>query len=235
MNLPQEARDIIYHHALGHALPNLILPTWTQGMQLWHEYSIGSPVVPGRIAASSFTNLQLSNRKVYQDASHILYQNCKFSFVIAPCHASFLDECLLPGLPTWNIQDKSYIHRITNIVLSANWDEYDWAHIRGFLWTDWEEITTMVCRELLGFSGLRKLTLDWRVPDPCDVLQPTARQWLSIAPHFERLQIRRPDIYMEVLAWQMIPGSVPLQHREIRRAFGDYTETLLHTPVFLPN
>ena len=72
MDLPQEARDIIYHHALGHVLPNLILPKWMQGMQRWHEYSTGSPVVTGRIAASSFTNLQLSNRKVYQDASHIL-------------------------------------------------------------------------------------------------------------------------------------------------------------------
>ena len=245
MDLPQEARDVIYRHALGHARPDLVLPRWMHGMQRWRECSIGAPVVMGRVAASSFTNLQLANRKVYEDASHILYRNCTFSFVIAPCHASFLDACLLPGLSTWNIQDKIYIHRITNIVLSANWDGYDRAHIRRFVWSDWEAITTMVCRALVGFAGLRKLTLDWRVPvpEPCEVLQPTAHQWLSIAPRFEWLRMRRPDVCVEVVAWQMVPGSVPLAYQEVRGELGEYAGWLRRaamgpdqcTPVSLPS
>ena len=134
--------------------------------------------------------------------------------------------CAFPGENEY-IQDKSYIHRIRNIVLTANWHEYDWGHIRRFIWADWKDITIMVCRELLLFSGLRRLTLDWRVPNPCDVLQPTAHQWLSIFPHFEILQTGRPDICIEMLAWQIIPWSVPVQYREIRRGFGEYTRELL--------
>ena len=53
MDLPQEARNVIYHHALGHALPDLILPKWMQGMQHWHEYSTGSPVVTERLKEES--------------------------------------------------------------------------------------------------------------------------------------------------------------------------------------
>lgn len=224
MRLSGELRNVIYRHALAHSLPNLILPRWMQVMQRWHEYTIGHPVATGPIAASSFINLQLSNRQVYDEASYNLYQSCQFSFNIAPSNFSFLDGCLSKELPTWNLQDKSYIHRIENIILTANWDGLDWAEIRRFSWTNWEDITAMVCDELLGFSGLRKLTLDWRVPNPCDVLQPTKNQWLSIFPSFELLQARRPEIRVEVLAWQQIPGSVPFKHQEIRRSFKSYTQ-----------
>ena len=224
MELPGELRNVIYRHALDDALPSLILPRWEQR---WHG-----------IAASSFTNLQLSSRQVYHEASYILYQTCQFSFNIDPRHASFLDECLLSESFTLNFQDKIYIHRITNIVLKANWDRYDWARSRTF--TDWTDVTIMVCDELRGFSGLRRLTLDWKVPNPCDFLQPTKDQWLSIFPFFEWLQKLRPDICMEVLAWEVIPGSVPFRHREIRRSFGKYTQELLeaterlrHLPVLL--
>ena len=242
MRLPGDLRNVIYRHALNHALPNLILPRWLDKMQPWHVYAIDHSVATVRIAASSFTNLQLSNRRVYQEASYILYQTCQFSFNIAPSHASFLDACLLSGSLTPNIQDKSYIHRITNVVLNANWDGYDWAHIRKFKWTNWKNITFVVCCELQGFVGLRRLTLDWKVPHPGDVLQPTKLQWLSISPCFEWLQAKRPEVCMEVLAWEIIPGSVPSKHREIRRGFRKYAEELLeaterprHTSAFLPN
>ena len=242
MRLPAETRNVIYRHALDHAFPKLVLPKWMRGMQRWHEYTTGNAVATERLAASSFTNLQLSNRQVYREVSYILYQTCHFAFSIAPLHASFLDECLLSGPSTQYIQDKNYIHRITNIALKANWDQYDWSMTQGFLWTHWDDITFKVCRELLGFTALKKLTLDWRVPYPCDVLQPTRNQWLSISPHFERLQARRPDIRMEVLAWQKLPGSVPFKHREIRRDFTGYTQDFQRdtgtpgdTPAFLPN
>ena len=237
MELPGELRNLIYRHALDHCLTSPILPRWEQQL---HEYTTGHTVATGRVATSSFTNFQLSSRQVYHEASYILYQTCQFSFNIDPRHASFLDECLLSGSLTLNIQDKSYIHRITNIVLKANWDAYDWARIRNFIWTDWRDVTFMVCRELRGFSGLRRLTLDWKVPDPCDILQPTKNQWLSISPCFEWLQRLRPDICMEVLAWEIIPWSVPSRYWEIRRGFGKYTQELLEatrrsqcTPVFL--
>ena len=239
MELPADVRNVIYRHALDHALPNLILPRWMHG---WHEYAIGHPVASERPVASSFTNLQLSNHQVYQEASYILYQSRGFSFNIAPRHASFLDGCLLSGFPTRDIWDKICIHRITNIALKANWDEYDWADIRRFPWTIWKDITFLLCQELQGFSGLRRLTLDWKVPDPCEALQPTTYQWLSIFPYFDRLQARRPDICMEVLAWQMIPGSVPSQHRTIRTNLKKYAQELLpvterprYPPVPLPN
>lgn len=224
MKLPAELRNIIYRHVLGHALPKLVLPRW---MQHLHEYSIGHPVATGHFTASSFASLQLCNRQLYHEASYILYQVCHFSFNIAPTHATFLDGCLLSGYPTREIQDKSYIHRITNIVLKANWDCYDWATIRRFFWKNWRDATSMVCRQLLGFSSLRRLTLDWRVPNPREYLQPTTQQWLSISPIFKRLQARRPNIRMEVLAWQMIPGSIPLVHLEIRTSLEGYTKELL--------
>ncbi len=238
MELPGDLRNVIYRHALDHSVTSPILPRWKQR---WHEYTTGHPVATGRIAASSFTNLQLSSRQVYHEASYILYQTCQFSFNIDPRHASFLDGCLSSGSLTLNVQDKSYIHRITNIVLKADWERYDWARIRKFIWTDWRDVTFMVCSELQGFSGLRRLTLDWKVPDPCDVLQPTKDQWLSISPYFEWLQKTRPDICMEVLAWEIISWSVPFRYREIRRGFGKYTQELLeaterpqYTPEFLP-
>ena len=224
MKLPGELRNIIYRHVFGHALPKLVLPRW---MQRLHEYSIGHPVATGRFTASSFASLQLCSRRLYHEASYILYQVCQFSFNIAPTHAAFLDGCLLSGYPSREIQDKSYIHKITNIVLKANWDCYDWAAIRRFLWTNWKDATSMVCRQLLGFSSLRRLTLDWRVPNPREYLQPTRQQWLSISPIFKRLQARRPNIRMEVLAWQMIPGSIPLEHLEIRTSLEAYTKEVL--------
>lgn len=242
LGLPKEIRDDIYRHVRNFDLPNLVLPRWMQQMQRWHEYTTGYPVATGYLVVSSFTNLQLSNRQVYEEASHILYLDCQFSFNVAPRHASFLDGCLLLGCPTPQIQDKSYIHRIRKVVLKANWDGYDWAHIRGFLWTNWEDITFMICRELLGFSGLQKLTLDWKVPNPYEVLQPTKYQWLSIAPYFERLLEKRPKMHMEVLAWQIIAGSVPSRHLEIRKPFQQYTKELLgpaqrprHTPICYRN
>lgn len=242
MRLPVELRLVIYRKALDHALPSLILARGVRGMHRWHEYSTGHQAATGRPAAGSFTNLQLSNRQFYQEASYILYQNCQFSFDIAPGHASFLDECLLSRFPTRVIQDKSYVHKRTNIVLKANWDQYDWAEIRSFSWTHWKDITLMVCREMEGFTGMRRLTLDWRVPDPCDGLQPTKCQWLSISPYFERLQASRPDICIKVLVWQIIPGSVTPRYQEIRKSFEEYTQELLratkrpqHTPVSLLN
>ena len=213
MKLPGELRNIICRHFLGHPLPKLVLPRW---MQHLHEYSIGHPVATGRFTASSFASLQLCTRQLYHEASYILYQVCQFSFNIAPTHATLLDGSLLSGYPTGEIQDKSYIHRIPNIMLKANWDCYDWAAIRGFFWKNWRDATSMVPRQLLGFSSLRRLTLHWRVPNPREYLQPTTQQWLSISPIFKRLQARRPNIRMEVLAWQMIPGSIPLEHLEIR-------------------
>lgn len=227
MEISGEIRNVIYRHALDHALPNLILTRWMQVMQRRHEDRMGHSVATGRLGASSFTNLLLSNRQVYREASYILYQSCKFSFMIAPRHASFLDGCLLSGFPTPVIQNMSYIHRITNIVLKANWDGHDQADILGFLWTNWKDITTMVCDELQGFSGLRRLTLDWRIPNPCDVLQPTKDQWLSISPYFEILQVKRPDIRMEVLAWEMIPWSMPSRYWVIRRGYRSYTQELM--------
>ncbi|CAF9943186.1 MAG: hypothetical protein ALECFALPRED_010772 [Alectoria fallacina] len=216
MRLSADIRNVIYRHAVGYAFPSLILPRWMQGMQRWHEYTVGLPV----LAASSFTNLQLSNSQVYQEASYILYQSCQFAFIIAPNHASFLDECLLLGCRTGVIQDKTYIHRVKDIVLKANWEEHKRTDTRSFLWTIWEDITVMVCDELQGFSGLQRLTLDWRVPNPHEVLEPTKHQWLPVSPYFERLQAKRPDIRIEVLAWQIIPGIIPFKYREIRRFLG---------------
>ena len=219
MRLSADVRNVIYRHALGYAFPSLILPRWMQGMQRWREHT----------AASSFTNLQLSNRKVYQEASYILYQSCQFAFIISPSHASFLDACWLLSGRTGVIQDKTYIHKIKNIVLKANWDEYNWTDIRNFLWTKWEEITLMVCRELQGFSGLQRLTLDWRVPNPCEFFEPIKFQWLSLSPYFERLQAKRPNICIEVLVWQIIPGSIPFQYRGICRLLGTTLESI-HSP-----
>lgn len=229
MEIPTELRHEIYRHVRGFTLPNLVLPRWIQQMQRWHEYPTGYPVAAEPIVASSFTNLQLSNRKVYHEASDILYLDCQFSFIIAPCHASFLDACLLSGWPNQQIQDNSYIHRIRTVAVKANWDEYDWAHLRESSWTNWEDITSMICRELLGFSGLRRLTLDWKVPNPHEALQPTKQQWLSISPYFERLLEKRPEMEIEVLAWQIIPGSLPSRHLEIRKPFKEYTQELLPT------
>lgn len=238
MRLCEDLRNVVYRQVLDQALPNLILPRWMQKMPRWHEDTIGHPVPTGLVAASSFTNLQISNRQVYHEASCILYQSCQFSFNIAPDNFSFLDTCLLSSeFSTWNLQDKSYIHRIKKIVLTANWNGLDWAEIRRFSWKNWEAITFMVCEELLGFSGLRKLTLDWRVPNPCGVLQPTEDQWLSISPYFERLQARRPDIGMEVLAWQINPWSIPFRHQKIRIDIKNYTQELVQTtqrPQFAP-
>lgn len=211
MRFPSCVRNVIYRHALDNVLPNLILPSWMQE----------------RPIASSFTKLQLSNRQIYREASYILYESREFSFNIAQRHASFLDGCLLPWLDIPNIQDKMYIHRIKNVVIKANWDKFDWAAIRRFSWIRWEAMTSIVCRELQGFSGLRRLTLDWRAPDPCEVLRPTARQWLSISRYFEELQARRPNICMEVLVWQMIPGSVPSEHQMIRKTLEKYAQELL--------
>ena len=227
LELPRELRDFIYRHALDYALPNLISPRWMQSTQRWHEYTvIGSSGATMRLAAISFTNLQLSNRQVYREASYVLYQNCQFSLSIAPRHASFLDACLLSSFGTWDLQDKSYIHRITNVLIKANWDEYDWSDIRGFKWTNWNDITFLVCRELLGFSSLRRLTLDWRVPSSCDVIQPTPYQWLVVFPYFEELWARRHGLCMEVLAWEMIPG-LPSKRQEICRDFREFTRRIM--------
>ena len=226
LKLPRELRDFIYRHAFGYAFPNLILPRWMQSTR-WHEHTVvGNSVARTRLAATSFTNLQLSSRQVYLEASYVLYQDCQFSLSIAPRHASFLDACLLSSLGTWDLQDKSYIHRITNVLIKANWDEYDWSGIRGFKWTKWNDITFVVCRELLGFSNLRRLTLDWRVLDSCDVIQPTPYQWFEIFPYFEELRARRHGLRMEVLAWQMIPGPTP-NRQEICRDFIEFTRKMM--------
>ena len=226
MRLCGDLRNVIYRHVLDQALPNLILPRWMQHFQRLRE---GHPVPTGVVVASSFTNLQISNRQVYREASCILYQSCQFSFSIAPSNFSFLDTCWISSTPTWNLQDKSYIHRIRNIVLKANWDGLDCAELWGFSWGNWEAVTWMVCQKLLGFSDLQTITLDWRVPDPCGALQPTKDQWLSISPYFERLQAECPDIGIEVLAWQLIPGSTPFRHQKIRRDIKDYTQELRQT------
>ena len=234
MKLLGDIRNIIYRHALRHALPKLILPRWMLRMQR----SIGHPETSGRFAASSFASLQLCSRQLYYETSYILYQSCQFCFSISQNTISFLDACLLSWNPTRQIQDKTYIRNITNIVVKADWDGYDRAAIWGFPWRDWIEVTSVVCNELQGFSGLRRLTLDWRVPNPCDVLQPTRKQWLSISRYFERLQARCPKIRMEVLAWQILLGSRP---REICMSLESYAEVLReaaerleHTPKFLP-
>ena len=241
LKLPSELRNVVYRHALGHALPRTILPRWMEGLQGLHEYTVDCPVATERLAASSFVNLQLSCRQLYHEVSHILYEDCQFSFVIAPSHASFLDACLISWHSTLDIQDKSYTHRITNIVLKANWDCYDWAAIRNFSWSNWKHITHMVCCALLGFPSLQRITLDWRVPNPCGSLQQTGQQWSSISPYFEYLQANLPRLVIEVLAWQAIPGSIPLQYRKIRTTLQTYNrqlqslETLQHIPVFLPS
>ena len=218
MKLPEELRNIIYRHALRQALPKLILPRW-----MLHIQRTRHPETSGRFAASSFASLRLCNNQLYHETSYILYQSCQFCFSIAPTTISFLDACLLLGNPTREIQDKIYIHNITNIMVKANWYEYDRAAIRRFSWRNWKKVTYMVCHELQGFSGLRRLTLDWRVPNPCDVLQPTIKQWLSISESFRLLQARRPKICMEVLAWQIIPGCEPWQ---ICTSLDSYTEAL---------
>ena len=241
LELPGELRNVVYRQALDQALPRNILPRWMDKMQRSHKYTINHSGATGRLVASSFVNLELSCRQVYQEVSHILYRNYEFSFIIAPSHASFLDTCLGSWQPTLDIQDKSYIHRITNIVLKANWDGFDWTAIRNFSWSNWKHITHMVCRALLGFSGLRRITLDWRVPNPCGVLEPTGQQWSLISPNFEYLQVNLPHTGIEVLAWQTISGSIPSQHREIRTTMQAYArhfqspETLCHIPVYLPN
>lgn len=240
LELPGELRNLIYRHTLDHALPRTILPRWLEAMQRLHEHTVDHPVATGRCVASSFVSLQLSCRQVHHEASHVLYETCQFSFIVTPSYASFLDAFLMSWQPTLDIQDKSYTHRITSIVLKANWDGYDWAAIRDLSWSDWKHITHMVCRALSEFSGLRSITLDWRVPDPCDFLQPTGEQWSSISPSFEYLQANMPHILIEVLAWQKIPGSIPMQHREIRTTLQTYArhlqshETLQYIPVFFP-
>ena len=160
MRFPLDVRYVIYRHALDHALPNIILPRWMQHRYLRQKYAIDHSVATERPAASSFTNLQLSNCKVYQESSYILYQSRIFSFNIAPHYASFLDGCLLSRFPFSNIQDKIYVHRITNIAIKANWGEHGWADIGRFSWKRWEYITFILCLELQGFSGLRRLTSD---------------------------------------------------------------------------
>ena len=222
LKLPREIRSLIYRHVLGHSLPQIVLPRWIRGMQRLH--GINYSVATGR-----FVDLQLASRQLYHESSCTLYETCQFSFNISPSHASFLDACLLLGQPTLGIHDKSYTHKIMNIVLKANWDGCDWAAIRNFSWSDWKDTVPMVCRELLGFSNLRRLTLDWRIPNPCDFLQPTGKQWSSISRYFEELQAERPHILMEVLAWQTIPGSIPLQHREIRTTLETFTKHLTTT------
>ena len=143
--------------------------------------------------------------------------------------------------PTLDIQDKSYTHRIASIVLKANWDDHDWAAIRKLSYSDWKHIMYMVCCALPGFSGLRSITLDWRVPDRCNFLQPTRQQWSPISPYFEYLQGSMPYILIEVLAWQRIPGSFSLRHRKILTTLQTYARhlqslgTLQHIPVCLPN
>ena len=179
-----------------------------------------------RLVASSFVNLQLANRQLYHEASYILYQHCQFNFDVAPTHASLLDSCLLSGHLTLGIHDRSYSHRITSIELKANWHGCDRVAIRNFSWSNWNDITSLVCRELLGFSNLRRLTLDWRVPNPCEFLQPTPKQWLSISPYFEEVQAIHPHILVEVLAWQMTPGSIPSGFTEIRTSFETYAKKL---------
>ena len=223
LELPRELRNLVYRHAFDYALPNLILPRW---MQSTRYTAGGRSVARTRLAATSFTNLELSSRQVYREASDVLYQNCQFSLSIASRHASFLDACLLSSIGTWDLQDKSYIHRITNVLIKANWDEYDWSDIRGFKWTNWNDITFVVCRCLLGFSNLRRLTLDWRVPNSCDIIQPTPDQWFVIFPHFEELRARRHDLCMEVLAWQIIPG-LPFKRQEICRDFRKFTRKMM--------
>ena len=226
LKLPRELRDLIYRRAFDYALPNLILPRWMQATR-WHDSTvIGNSVPKMRLAATSFTNLQLSSRQVYREASYILYQHCQFFLSIAPRHASFLDACLLSSIGTWDLEDKSYIHRITNVLIKANWDEYDWSDIRGFKWTNWNDIAFAVCRGLLGLSNLRRLTLDWRVPSSCDIIQPTPDQWFVIFPHFEELRARRHGLCMEVLAWQMIPG-LPFKRQEICRDFKQFTRKMM--------
>lgn len=226
LELPPDIRFVLYSHILNQDLPNLILPRWLQHIQDQQEQTTGDSVIRRRPAASSFTNLQLSSRQVYEETSYVLYHQCHFSFNIAPCHASFLDGCLLPRYSGQLPQDKSYIPRIANIVLKANWDGYDWAKIQGSEWTEWKEVMSMVCDELPGFSGLRRLTLDWRGPNSCDALQPRMHQWLSITPYFQRLRARRPELVMEVLAWEVIPGSVPFKHRAVRTGFDVYFQNL---------
>ena len=223
MELAPELRNIIYRHALRHAHPKLILPRWMLHMQR----SIGHPETSGGFTASSFTSLQLCNRQLRDETSYILYESCQFCFSIAPNTISFLDTCLLSRNPTGQIEDKPYIRKIKNIVVKANWDEYGRKAIWGFQWRDWKNVTSMVCRELQRFSDLRRLTLDWRVPNPCDFLQPTRKQWLSISPYFEWLQASCPEIRMEVLAWQIIPGSPP---REICTSLESYSKVLREAP-----
>ena len=143
--------------------------------------------------------------------------------------------------PTLDIQDKSYTYSMTNIVLKANWDGYDWAAIRDFSWSNWKNVTLMVCRAFLRFFSLRRITLDWRVPHQCGFLKPTGQQRSLISPYFEYLQASLPRILVEVLAWQTIPGSIPLQYRKICTTLQTYARhlqslgTLRHIPVFLPS
>lgn len=156
MEFPPEIRNVIYRHALDNALPNFILPRW---MQPLHRYAIDHPVATECPAASSFTNLQLSNRQVYREASYILYQSRIFFFNIAPHHASFLDGCMLSWFCSPNIQDKTYIHGVTNVAIKANWDEHDWAEIGRFPWKRWEYITFILCHVLQGLSWSAKTYL----------------------------------------------------------------------------
>ena len=37
LELPGELRNVVYHHAVGHALPKTILPRWKEAMQQLHE------------------------------------------------------------------------------------------------------------------------------------------------------------------------------------------------------
>ena len=64
------------------------------------------------------------------------------------------------------------------------------------------------------------------MPNPCEVPQPTICQWLSISPYFEQLQTKSPNICIEVLAWQMIPGSEPPKHRAVRKSLEKYAQGL---------
>ena len=173
LGLPRAIRNNIYRHALSHALPRtilLVLPMWMDGVQ--------------GLVANSITKLQLSCRQLYHE---FLVSSTR----IANFHSLFLHATLISWThvlmlwhPTLDIRDKSYTYSMTNIVLKANWDGYDWAAIRDFSWSNWKNVTLMVCGAFLRFFSLRRITLDWRVPHQCGFLKPTGQQRSLISPYF---------------------------------------------------
>ena len=222
MDLPGELRSKIYRHAL----PSIILPRWMQGIRSRTNIT-PRPVAIGCSAARTLINLQLCSQQMLREVSYVLYSQTHFCFSVAPTHASFLDASLLLLWPqTWDIQGKTYINTIQNIVLKANWDGYDCTTICQDSWMNWQDVTSLVCEKLEKFRDLRRLTLDWRAPDPDNVFQPTNVQWISIAQCFDKLKATFPDLCVEVLAWQPVPGSRPLEHRTIRMPFEEYKTTL---------